>query len=197
MAGGYGIRAGEDGRAEEELDQNEIAMTGTRSERPASCVVLDEFLNLYLEGERLCHGPGVRVPTGALQKLGMSIDFTFQNLVGAPYRGGAVCMFHDTLLTPVGNRVSQVRLRPTCIFWSEHAVRVRSWRGGVSRSFPGIDVPPTCLINRFVPANNLRSTWSSRHPRRCRTNSAPTSARFACRRTGRCSWPSTTRGAVW
>ena len=60
-----------------------------------------------------------RLPLPTQFQDGMSIDFAFQNLIGAPYRGGAVCMFHDTLLTPVGNRVSQVRHRRPCISGSE------------------------------------------------------------------------------
>jgi hypothetical protein len=36
------------------------------------------------------------------------MDYTFQNLLGAPYKGGTVTMAGDTLLSPVGNRVSQV-----------------------------------------------------------------------------------------
>ena len=38
------------------------------------------------------------------------MDYTFQNLLGAPYKGGSVVMTGDTLLAPVGNRVSQVRM---------------------------------------------------------------------------------------
>ena len=38
------------------------------------------------------------------------MDYKFQNLLGAPYKGGSVAMTGDTLLTPVGNRVSQVRM---------------------------------------------------------------------------------------
>ena len=38
-----------------------------------------------------------------------AMNFQFSTLLGAPYRGGNL-LIHDTdLLTPVGNRVSQVR----------------------------------------------------------------------------------------
>ena len=37
------------------------------------------------------------------------MNFTFASLLGAPYRGGSLCMHGDTLLSPVGNRVAQVR----------------------------------------------------------------------------------------
>lgn len=37
------------------------------------------------------------------------MNFRFHNLLAAPYRGGSLAMHGDTLLSPVGNRVAQVR----------------------------------------------------------------------------------------
>ena len=39
----------------------------------------------------------------------MSHDFRFSNLLGAPYRGGTLLLHGNTLLSPVGNRVTQAR----------------------------------------------------------------------------------------
>ena len=36
------------------------------------------------------------------------MDFKFANLMGAPYRGGNIVLAGTELLSPVGNRVSQV-----------------------------------------------------------------------------------------
>ena len=36
-------------------------------------------------------------------------DYRFSNLLGAPYRGGTLLLHENTLVTPVGNRVSQAR----------------------------------------------------------------------------------------
>ncbi len=36
------------------------------------------------------------------------MDFKFANLLGAPYRGGNILLAGTELLSPVGNRVSQV-----------------------------------------------------------------------------------------
>ena len=36
------------------------------------------------------------------------MDFRFANLMGAPYRGGNLLISGSELLSPVGNRVSQV-----------------------------------------------------------------------------------------
>lgn len=36
------------------------------------------------------------------------MDFRFANLLGAPYRGGNILLAGTELLSPVGNRVSQV-----------------------------------------------------------------------------------------
>jgi hypothetical protein len=38
-------------------------------------------------------------------------DFRFANLLGAPYRGGTLLLHGNTLLSPVGNRVTQARSR--------------------------------------------------------------------------------------
>ncbi|GFR41863.1 hypothetical protein Agub_g2644, partial [Astrephomene gubernaculifera] len=38
------------------------------------------------------------------------MNFTFSNLIGAPYRGGTLLICNNELLTPVGNRVGQVSL---------------------------------------------------------------------------------------
>jgi periodic tryptophan protein 2 len=38
------------------------------------------------------------------------MNYKFANLLGAPYRGGNVILHGSELLSPVGNRVSQVRL---------------------------------------------------------------------------------------
>ncbi|GLI62923.1 nucleolar protein, component of the U3 processome [Volvox africanus] len=38
------------------------------------------------------------------------MDFVFNNLLGAPYRGGTLLIHNNELLTPVGNRVGQVNL---------------------------------------------------------------------------------------
>ena len=40
-----------------------------------------------------------------------SQDFRFSNLLGAPYRGGTLLLHGNTLLSPVGNRVTQARAR--------------------------------------------------------------------------------------
>jgi hypothetical protein len=37
------------------------------------------------------------------------MNYRFSNLLGAPYRGGNVVLHGNDLLSPVGNRVSQVR----------------------------------------------------------------------------------------
>ena len=37
------------------------------------------------------------------------MNFKFSNLLGAPYRGGNLVVSGNDLLTPVGNRVGQVR----------------------------------------------------------------------------------------
>ena len=37
--------------------------------------------------------------------------YRFSNLLGAPYRGGNLCMSGNTLLTSVGNRVNEVDLQ--------------------------------------------------------------------------------------
>ncbi len=36
------------------------------------------------------------------------MNYKFSNLLGAPYRGGNLVLHGNELLTPVGNRVSQV-----------------------------------------------------------------------------------------
>lgn len=36
------------------------------------------------------------------------MNFRFSNLLGAPYRGGNLLIHENELLTPVGNRVTQV-----------------------------------------------------------------------------------------
>lgn len=36
------------------------------------------------------------------------MDYKFSNLLGAPYRGGTLLIHGSELLSPVGNRVSQV-----------------------------------------------------------------------------------------
>ena len=36
------------------------------------------------------------------------MDYTFANLLGAPYRGGNLLLHGPELLSPVGNKVSQV-----------------------------------------------------------------------------------------
>ena len=38
----------------------------------------------------------------------MSTDFAFRALLGAPYRGGSLVLHDNLLLSPVGNRVTQV-----------------------------------------------------------------------------------------
>jgi periodic tryptophan protein 2 len=38
------------------------------------------------------------------------MNFKFANLLGAPYRGGNILLHGSELLSPVGNRVSQVDL---------------------------------------------------------------------------------------
>jgi hypothetical protein len=40
------------------------------------------------------------------------MDYKFSNLLGAPYRGGDLLLHGNTLLSPTGNRVSQVRTLP-------------------------------------------------------------------------------------
>ena len=42
------------------------------------------------------------------------MNFKFNNLLGAPYRGGNLFISENDLLTPVGNRVSQVRMAWAC-----------------------------------------------------------------------------------
>jgi periodic tryptophan protein 2 len=41
------------------------------------------------------------------------MDYKFSNLLGAPYRGGDLLLHGTTLLSPTGNRVSQVRHIPS------------------------------------------------------------------------------------
>jgi hypothetical protein len=36
------------------------------------------------------------------------MNYQFANLLGAPYRGGSLLLHNNELLSPVGNRVSQV-----------------------------------------------------------------------------------------
>jgi periodic tryptophan protein 2 len=36
------------------------------------------------------------------------MNYKFSNLLGAPYRGGTLLIHGNELLTPVGNRVTQV-----------------------------------------------------------------------------------------
>lgn len=36
------------------------------------------------------------------------MNYAFSNLLGAPYRGGNLVIHDNVLLSPVGNRVSQV-----------------------------------------------------------------------------------------
>ena len=61
------------------------------------------------------------------------MDFRFANLMGAPYRGGNLLIAGSELLSPVGNRVSQVKapietslesqapFRDACRCWSNEA----------------------------------------------------------------------------
>ncbi len=42
------------------------------------------------------------------------MDFRFSNLLGAPYRGGTLLLHENTLLSPVGNRVTQARRGGCC-----------------------------------------------------------------------------------
>lgn len=37
------------------------------------------------------------------------MNFQFQNVMGAPYRGGSLIIHGSELLSPIGNRVSQAR----------------------------------------------------------------------------------------
>ena len=39
------------------------------------------------------------------------MNFTFANLLGSPYRGGALVLHGDTLICPAGNRVREINLR--------------------------------------------------------------------------------------
>jgi len=43
------------------------------------------------------------------------MNYKFANLLGAPYRGGNVILHGSELLSPVGNRVSQVSSQPGSI----------------------------------------------------------------------------------
>jgi len=45
----------------------------------------------------------------ARQREKTKMNFRFHNLLGAPYRGGTLVLHEDVLLSPVGNRVAQVR----------------------------------------------------------------------------------------
>ena len=36
------------------------------------------------------------------------MNYRFSNLLGAPYRGGTLLLHGDVLLSPVGNRVTEV-----------------------------------------------------------------------------------------
>ena len=49
------------------------------------------------------------------------MNFKFSNLLGAPYRGGNLLISGNELLTPVGNRVSQVCFSPN----HGHALRFK------------------------------------------------------------------------
>jgi periodic tryptophan protein 2 len=52
------------------------------------------------------------------------MNYTFANLLGAPYRGGSLLLRGDTLLCPAGNRVREVALRDAASH--AHRVQVRS-----------------------------------------------------------------------
>jgi periodic tryptophan protein 2 len=39
------------------------------------------------------------------------MNYTFANLLGAPYRGGSILVHEDTLICPAGNRIREVDLR--------------------------------------------------------------------------------------
>lgn len=41
------------------------------------------------------------------------MNYSFANLLGAPYRGGSILLHGDTLICPAGNRVREVDLRST------------------------------------------------------------------------------------
>jgi hypothetical protein len=44
------------------------------------------------------------------------MNYKFANLLGAPYRGGNIILHGAELLSPVGNRVSQVSAVGTLLF---------------------------------------------------------------------------------
>ena len=50
-----------------------------------------------------------RAALSAVSLRGTTMDFKFANLMGAPYRGGNIVLAGTELLSPVGNRVSQVQ----------------------------------------------------------------------------------------
>jgi periodic tryptophan protein 2 len=49
------------------------------------------------------------------------MNYKFANLLGAPYRGGNVILHNSELLSPVGNRVSQVGTNLHQPGWSSSA----------------------------------------------------------------------------
>ena len=68
------------------------------------------------------------------------MNFSFRNLLGAPYRGGTILLSKgDSLLAPVGNRVNEVRRR-----WSRRE-RNDECRSGTRACFCSLFAPVSCV----------------------------------------------------
>ena len=68
------------------------------------------------------------------------MDFKFSSLLGAPYRGGNLLIHDNELLTPVGNRVTQVRcpsmFSEGCGLRKRTGLRRRAWHAPHLRRAP-------------------------------------------------------------
>ena len=80
----------------------------------------------------------------------MSHDFRFSNLLGAPYRGGTLLLHGNTLLSPVGNRVTQARPRAARVALpGSAAAAAAGLRAAPRRSHPApscADAPPHATL---------------------------------------------------
>lgn len=71
------------------------------------------------------------------------MNFKFSNLLGAPYRGGNLIIHGNDLLSPVGNRISQVCLQwPTIMCVLPH---------GACTGARGFSMPSAEALNNSLP----------------------------------------------
>jgi hypothetical protein len=72
------------------------------------------------------------------------MNYKFSSLLGAPYRGGNLLIHDNELLTPVGNRVTQVRWRAQG-HASTTPIRACTRRiGAAARSSAAAPAAPVC-----------------------------------------------------